>query len=85
MELLDGEAPDNVYDLIDTPTESRLRYQGGGSDNEKGTIVKQIRRTSKSCLYFRDHMVQEEKQAYCQAWVQVQGLSQISKRPGPGA
>ena len=21
----------------------------------------------------------------CQAWVQVQGLSQISKRPGPGA
>ena len=22
---------------------------------------------------------------YCQAWVQVQGLSQTSKRPGPGA
>ena len=47
-----GEASDDVHDLIDTLAESRLRFQvlsegreGGGSDNEKGMIVNQIRRT----------------------------------------
>ena len=47
-----GEASDDVHDMIDTLAESRLRFQvlsegreGGGSDNEKGIIVNQIRRT----------------------------------------